>query len=85
MEPEASSPGLQELVNSPYLSQLNPFQALYHTPCRFILTLSSRLRMGIRSGLIPLGFPTKNLHALSSLQFKLHALPISFSLSLSTD
>jgi hypothetical protein len=48
---------------APVLSQLDPVHASPHpTSWRSILILSSHLRLGLRSGLFPSGFPTKSLY-----------------------
>jgi hypothetical protein len=47
----------------PTLSQINPFHAPITTFWRSILTLSSHLRLGLPSGLLPSGFPTVTLYA----------------------
>ena len=48
----------------PILSQIDPVHAPPHsTSPRSILILSSHLRLGTPSGLIPSGFPTKTLYA----------------------
>ena len=46
------------------LSWANPIQSIYAHPTswRSILILSTHLRLGLRGGLFPSGFPTKNLH-----------------------
>ena len=52
------------------LSWANPIQSIYPhpTPWRSILILSTHLRLGLPSGLLPSGFPTKTLYTpLSSL------------------
>ena len=48
----------------PSLSWLSSIQSItpHHTSWRSILILSSRLRLGLPSGLSPSGFPTKTLH-----------------------
>ena len=53
---------------------------LYPVPLRFILILTHLLRLGLPSGLFPLGFLTKTLYALFSLPCMSHAQPISSSL-----
>ena len=47
----------------PVLSQINPVHVLHPTAWGFILILSSHLRLGLPSGIFPLGFPTKALRA----------------------
>ena len=46
------------------LSRVSPIQSIYPHPtsCRSILILSTHLRLGLPSGLLPSGFPTKTLH-----------------------
>jgi hypothetical protein len=44
------------------LSQLNPIPSPYSIFIRYILMLSSYLRLGLQYGLLPWGFPTKNAH-----------------------
>jgi len=50
------------IYKRPVLSQLNPVHAPHPTSWRFILILSSHLRLGLPSGLFPSGFPTKTLY-----------------------
>ena len=46
------------------LSWASPIQSIYPhlTSCRSILILSTHLRLGLLSGLLPSGFPTKTLY-----------------------
>ena len=46
------------------LSWASPIQSIYTHPTswRFILILSAHLRLGLPSGLLPSGFPTKTLY-----------------------
>ena len=46
------------------LSWANPIQSIYPHPtsCRYILILSTYLRLGLPSGLLPSGFPIKTLY-----------------------
>ena len=62
------------------LSWANPIQSTYPHPtsCRSILILSTHLRLGLPSGLLPSGSPTKTLHTLSPQPYAPHAQPISF-------
>ena len=46
----------------PILSQIDPLHSPHPTSRRFILILSSHLRLGLPSGLFPSGFPTKTLY-----------------------
>ena len=56
------------------LSQPNPV----HIPTSHLLILSTHLRLGLPSGLIPSGFPTKILYTPSPHPYTPHAQPISF-------
>jgi len=47
----------------PILSQINPVYAPHPTSWRSILILSSHISLGVPSGLLPSGFPTKTLYA----------------------
>ena len=51
---------------TPPVPILSSIQSTHPHPTsrRFILILSSNLRLGLSSGLLPSGFPTKTLHAL---------------------
>ena len=62
------------------LSWASPIQSIYPHPIswRFILILSTHLRLGHPSGLFPSGFPTKTLYIPSPPPYALHAQPISF-------
>jgi len=46
----------------PVLNQIDPVHTPHLAPWRSILILSSHFRLGLPSGLIPSGFPTKNLY-----------------------
>jgi hypothetical protein len=46
----------------PILSQINPVYAPHPTSQRPILILSSHLRLGLSSGLLPSGFPTRAIY-----------------------
>ena len=61
----------------PSLSQINPVHTPHPTSWRFVLILSSHLRLGLPSGLFPSGFPTKTLYT-SLSPYVLHVPPISF-------
>ena len=62
------------------LSWASPIQSiyLYTTSWRSVPILSTRLRLGLPSGLLPSGFPTKTLYTPSPHPFAPHAQPISF-------
>ena len=51
-------------LRHPSLSWASPIQSIYPHPtsCRSILILSTHLRIGLPSGLLPSGFPTKTLY-----------------------
>ena len=62
------------------LSWASPIQSIYPRPTswRSILILSTHLRLGLPSGLLPSGFPTKTLYTPSPHPYVPHAQPISF-------
>ena len=59
------------------LCQIDPVRVSHFTFLRSILILSSQLRLGILSGLLPSSFPTKTLYANLLFLYVLHVLPIS--------
>ena len=61
------------------LSWASPIQSIYtHPTWRSILILSTDLRLGLPSGLLLSGFPTKTLYTPSPHTYAPHAQPISF-------
>jgi len=56
------------------LSWARPFQSIYPHPTswRYILILSTHLRLGLPSGLFPSGFPTKTLYTPLLKQIAIH-------------
>ena len=62
------------------LSWVSPIQSVYPQPTswRSILILSTHLRLGLTSGLLPSGCPTKTLYTPFPHTYALHAQPISF-------
>ena len=62
------------------LSWSSPIQSIYTHPTswRFILLLSTHLRLGLPSGLLSSGFPTKILYTPSPHTYAPHDQPISF-------
>ena len=66
-------------VRHPSLSWVSTIQSIYPHPTSWssVLILSTHLRLGLPSGLLPSGFPTKTLYAPSSHPYAPHAQPIS--------
>ena len=62
------------------LSWASPIQSIYPHPTswRSVLIISIHLRLGLPSGLLPSGFPTKTLYTPSPHPYAPHAQPISF-------
>ena len=62
------------------LSWASPIQSIYPHPTSWgsILILSTHLGLGLLSGLLPSGFPTKTLYTPSPHPYAPHAQPISF-------
>ena len=62
------------------LSWAHPIQSIYPHPTswRSTLILSTHLRLGLPSVLLPSGFPTKTLYTPSPHPYTPHAQPISF-------
>ena len=62
------------------LSWASPIQTIYPHPTswRSILILSTHLSLGLPSGLLPSGFPTKTLYTPFSHPYAPHAQPVSF-------
>jgi len=62
------------------LSWASPIQSIYPHPTswRSILILSTHLRLGLPSGFLPSGFPSKTLYAPFPHPYAPHAQPISF-------
>ena len=56
----------------------SPALPRYLVPLRSILISSPHLHLGLPSGLLPSGFPTKTLYAPSPQPYAPHAQPISF-------
>ena len=67
-----------------YLSCVSPIQSIYSHPTswRYILILSTHLRLGLPSGLFPSEFPTKTLYTPLSSPIRAtcpaHLIPLDF-------
>ena len=63
-----------------FLSWASPIQSIYPHPTswRSIQILSTHLCLGLPSGILPSGFPTKTLYTPSPHPYAPHAQPISF-------
>jgi len=68
------------LTSVRHLSLTSPIQSIYPHPSswRYILILSTHLRLGLPSDLFPSDFPTKTLYTPSPHPYASHAQPISF-------
>jgi hypothetical protein len=62
MEPEGSLPHSQQSTTCPILSKTDPVHAPHLTPLRSILILPSNLHLGLSSGLLHSGSPTKTFY-----------------------
>ena len=62
------------------LSWASPIQSIYPHPTswRSVLILSTHIVLGLPSGLLPSGLPTKTLYTPSPQEYAPHAQPISF-------
>jgi len=61
------------------LSWANPIQSIYTHPTSWrSILISTHLRLGLLSGLLPSGFPTKTLYPPPPHPYALHAHSISF-------
>jgi predicted Zn-dependent peptidase len=73
MEAEALSLLSQHLATCPYPEPDRSSPCPHPTPRRFILILSSHLRLSLATGLLHLGFPNKTLYAPLLAPCVLHA------------
>jgi hypothetical protein len=78
LEPEGSLPHSQEPATCLYPEPAQSSPCPCPTSWRSILILSSHLCLGLPSGLLPSGLPTKILNEPVLSPYVLHALPISF-------
>jgi hypothetical protein len=79
VEPEGSLPHLQALATCPCPEPDQSSPCPHPNSWRFFLILSSHLRLGLLSGLVPSGLPTQTLYTRFPAPYVSHALPSRYS------